>query len=154
MLQKCSKYVKLKAAANGSSLKDVGWKLTPCVTPSLDYKIMVTRSLHSTSTVWLQHDADIDIVTVAKRACWCTPLLPMLHSHLTCWAIIYSCLLYFIAFSLQAKVYDNNTIHSINITLVNVSRDDNNFLLTCTATNVVGMTNASVQLTVHCEYTQ
>ncbi|XP_026220534.1 NT-3 growth factor receptor-like isoform X1 [Anabas testudineus] len=49
----------------------------------------------------------------------------------------------------EAKVYDNNTIHSINITLVNVSRDDNNFLLTCTATNVVGMTNASVQLTVH-----
>ncbi|XP_068595081.1 NT-3 growth factor receptor-like [Brachionichthys hirsutus] len=49
----------------------------------------------------------------------------------------------------EARVYDNNTIHSINITLVNVSRDDNNFLLTCTATNVVGMTNASVQLTVH-----
>ncbi|XP_029008315.1 NT-3 growth factor receptor-like isoform X1 [Betta splendens] len=49
----------------------------------------------------------------------------------------------------EAKVYDNNTIHSINITLVNVSRDDNNFLLTCTATNVVGMTNASIQLTVH-----
>uniref|UniRef100_A0A3Q3J7T5 Tyrosine-protein kinase receptor n=1 Tax=Monopterus albus TaxID=43700 RepID=A0A3Q3J7T5_MONAL len=51
--------------------------------------------------------------------------------------------------SITAKVYDNNTIHSINITLVNVSRDDNNFLLTCTATNIVGMTNASVQLTVH-----
>ncbi|XP_044049774.1 NT-3 growth factor receptor [Siniperca chuatsi] len=49
----------------------------------------------------------------------------------------------------EARVYDNNTIHSINITLVNVSRDDNNFLLTCTATNIVGMTNASVQLTVH-----
>ncbi|XP_040018844.1 NT-3 growth factor receptor-like [Gasterosteus aculeatus] len=49
----------------------------------------------------------------------------------------------------EARVYDNNTIHSINITLVNVSREDNNFLLTCTATNVVGMTNASVQLTVH-----
>ncbi|CAJ1057079.1 NT-3 growth factor receptor-like [Xyrichtys novacula] len=48
----------------------------------------------------------------------------------------------------EAQVY-NNTIHSIKITLVNVSRDDNNFLLTCTATNVVGMTNASVQLTVH-----
>lgn len=55
-------------------------------------------------------------------------------------------------FFLQARVYDNNTIHSINITLVNVSRDDNNFLLTCTATNIVGMTNASVQLTVHCKY--
>ncbi|XP_034443234.1 NT-3 growth factor receptor-like [Hippoglossus hippoglossus] len=49
----------------------------------------------------------------------------------------------------EATVFDNNTIHSINITLVNVSRDDNNFLLTCTATNIVGMTNASVQLTVH-----
>lgn len=48
----------------------------------------------------------------------------------------------------EATVYEN-TIHSINITLVNVSRDDNNFLLTCTATNIVGMTNASVQLTVH-----
>uniref|UniRef100_A0A4W6FSG4 Tyrosine-protein kinase receptor n=1 Tax=Lates calcarifer TaxID=8187 RepID=A0A4W6FSG4_LATCA len=51
--------------------------------------------------------------------------------------------------SINARVYDNNTIHSIKITLVNVSRDDNNFLLTCTATNIVGMTNASVQLTVH-----
>ncbi|XP_031723994.1 NT-3 growth factor receptor-like [Anarrhichthys ocellatus] len=49
----------------------------------------------------------------------------------------------------EARVYDNNSIHSINITLVNVSREDNNFLLTCTATNIVGMTNASVQLTVH-----
>ncbi|XP_029378233.1 NT-3 growth factor receptor-like isoform X1 [Echeneis naucrates] len=49
----------------------------------------------------------------------------------------------------EAKVYNNNTVHSINITLVNVSKDDNNFLLTCTATNVVGMTNASVLLTVH-----
>ncbi|XP_013129273.1 NT-3 growth factor receptor isoform X1 [Oreochromis niloticus] len=48
----------------------------------------------------------------------------------------------------EARVYDN-TIHSINITLVNVSRDDNNFSLKCTATNIVGMTNASVQLTVH-----
>uniref|UniRef100_A0A669CV03 Tyrosine-protein kinase receptor n=1 Tax=Oreochromis niloticus TaxID=8128 RepID=A0A669CV03_ORENI len=50
--------------------------------------------------------------------------------------------------SINARVYDN-TIHSINITLVNVSRDDNNFSLKCTATNIVGMTNASVQLTVH-----
>ncbi|XP_054865264.1 NT-3 growth factor receptor [Amphiprion ocellaris] len=49
----------------------------------------------------------------------------------------------------EARVYENNTVHSINITLVNVSRDDNNFLLTCTATNIVGKTNASVQLTVH-----
>ncbi|KAM9854315.1 NT-3 growth factor receptor-like [Aulostomus maculatus] len=51
--------------------------------------------------------------------------------------------------SQEARVYGNNTIHSIYITLVNVSRDDNNFLLTCTATNIVGMTNASIQLTVH-----
>ncbi|XP_053742297.1 NT-3 growth factor receptor isoform X2 [Synchiropus splendidus] len=51
--------------------------------------------------------------------------------------------------SQEAKVYNNNSIHSINITLVNVSRDDNSFLLTCTATNMVGMTNASIQLTVH-----
>ncbi len=73
--------------------------------------------------------------------------------HLTCSTIICSCpCSNFILLSLQARVYDN-TIHSINITLVNVSRDDNNFLLTCTATNVVGMTNASVQLTVHCKYT-
>ncbi|XP_075997923.1 NT-3 growth factor receptor-like [Genypterus blacodes] len=48
----------------------------------------------------------------------------------------------------HAAVYEKIT-HFINLTLVNVSRDDNNFLLTCTATNIVGMTNASVQLTVH-----
>lgn len=48
----------------------------------------------------------------------------------------------------EAALYEN-TIHSIKITIVNVSRDDNNFLLTCIATNIVGMTNASVQLTVH-----
>uniref|UniRef100_A0A671XX67 Tyrosine-protein kinase receptor n=1 Tax=Sparus aurata TaxID=8175 RepID=A0A671XX67_SPAAU len=49
----------------------------------------------------------------------------------------------------EPRVYNNNTIRSMNITLVNVSRDDNNFQLTCTATNIVGMTNASIQLTVH-----
>ncbi|XP_075898979.1 NT-3 growth factor receptor-like [Nelusetta ayraudi] len=47
------------------------------------------------------------------------------------------------------NVYDNNTIHSIKITLTNVSREDNNVLLTCTATNMVGLTNASVLLSVH-----
>lgn len=47
----------------------------------------------------------------------------------------------------EAIVYDN-TVHSIHITLVNVSRDDNNLLLSCIATNIVGMTNASIQLTV------
>ncbi|XP_068458750.1 NT-3 growth factor receptor-like isoform X2 [Clinocottus analis] len=51
--------------------------------------------------------------------------------------------------SQDARVYENNSIHSIKITLVNVSREDNNFLLTCTATNIVGMTNASVLFTVH-----
>ncbi|CAG03100.1 unnamed protein product, partial [Tetraodon nigroviridis] len=40
------------------------------------------------------------------------------------------------------------TTHSINLTLFNVSRDDNNYQLTCIAENVVGMTNASVQLNV------
>ncbi|XP_013884575.1 NT-3 growth factor receptor [Austrofundulus limnaeus] len=48
----------------------------------------------------------------------------------------------------EARVYENS-IHSINITLVNVSRDDNNYPLTCTATNIVGMVSAPVQLTVH-----
>lgn len=43
------------------------------------------------------------------------------------------------------------TTHSINLTLFNVSRDDNNYQLTCIAENVVGMTNASVQLNVQCE---
>ncbi|XP_037109445.1 NT-3 growth factor receptor-like [Syngnathus acus] len=50
--------------------------------------------------------------------------------------------------SQEAKVFDN-TVHTNSITLVNVSRDDNNFLLICTATNIVGMTNASIQLNVH-----
>ncbi|XP_061578282.1 NT-3 growth factor receptor-like [Cololabis saira] len=49
----------------------------------------------------------------------------------------------------QDKVFDSSTTLSIKITLFNVSRDDNNYLLACTATNMVGMTNASVQLTVH-----
>ncbi|KAM6937911.1 NT-3 growth factor receptor-like [Xenentodon cancila] len=49
----------------------------------------------------------------------------------------------------QGEVYNSSTILSIKITLFNVSRDDNNYLLTCTATNIVGMTKASVQLTVH-----
>ncbi|TWW67183.1 NT-3 growth factor receptor [Takifugu flavidus] len=40
------------------------------------------------------------------------------------------------------------TTHSINLTLFNISRDDNNYQLTCIAENVVGMTNASVQLNV------
>ncbi|KAL4623522.1 NT-3 growth factor receptor-like isoform X1 [Arapaima gigas] len=47
----------------------------------------------------------------------------------------------------QANVYWPN-IHSLNLTLVNVSRDDNGFALTCIAENVVGMTNASIQLAV------
>uniref|UniRef100_A0A3B5MWT4 Tyrosine-protein kinase receptor n=1 Tax=Xiphophorus couchianus TaxID=32473 RepID=A0A3B5MWT4_9TELE len=39
-------------------------------------------------------------------------------------------------------------IHSINLTLFNISRDDNNFQLTCIAENLVGMTNSSIQLNV------
>ncbi|XP_027018432.1 NT-3 growth factor receptor [Tachysurus fulvidraco] len=39
-------------------------------------------------------------------------------------------------------------IHSVNLTLVNVSRDDNGFVLTCISANVVGMTNMSLQLAV------
>lgn len=52
--------------------------------------------------------------------------------------------------SLQSNVYWPN-IHSINLTLFNISRDDNNFQLTCIAENVVGMTNFSIQLNVQCE---
>ncbi|XP_030045569.1 NT-3 growth factor receptor isoform X2 [Microcaecilia unicolor] len=40
-------------------------------------------------------------------------------------------------------------VHSINLTLVNVSGEDNGFPLTCIAENVVGMTNATVLLTVY-----
>ncbi|XP_050971233.1 NT-3 growth factor receptor isoform X2 [Labeo rohita] len=47
----------------------------------------------------------------------------------------------------QSNVYPPN-IHSINLTLVNVSRDDNGFVLTCISENVVGMTNVSLQLAV------
>nr|XP_057943217.1 NT-3 growth factor receptor-like [Doryrhamphus excisus] len=53
-------------------------------------------------------------------------------------------------FELQEdRVYNNSTAQSISITLVNVSRDHNGALLTCAATSVVGMANASVQLNVH-----
>lgn len=54
--------------------------------------------------------------------------------------------------SLQSFVYLPN-VHSINLTLVNISRDDNSFVLTCIAENMVGMTNASVQLAVQCRST-
>ncbi|XP_026860348.1 NT-3 growth factor receptor [Electrophorus electricus] len=47
----------------------------------------------------------------------------------------------------QSNVYWPN-IHSINLTLVNVSRDDNGFVLTCISENMVGMTNMSLQLAV------
>ncbi|CAB1313975.1 unnamed protein product [Coregonus sp. 'balchen'] len=49
----------------------------------------------------------------------------------------------------QSNVYWPN-VHSINLTLVNVSRDDNFYMLTCIAENKVGMANTSIQLTVHC----
>ncbi|KAJ8417440.1 hypothetical protein AAFF_G00286670 [Aldrovandia affinis] len=39
-------------------------------------------------------------------------------------------------------------VHSINLTLVNMSREDNGFILTCIAENVVGMSNASIELTI------
>uniref|UniRef100_A0A8B9ZPI0 Tyrosine-protein kinase receptor n=1 Tax=Anas zonorhyncha TaxID=75864 RepID=A0A8B9ZPI0_9AVES len=42
-------------------------------------------------------------------------------------------------------------VHAINLTLVNVTSEDNGFLLTCIAENVVGMSNASVLLTVYCK---
>ncbi|XP_075431310.1 NT-3 growth factor receptor isoform X2 [Ascaphus truei] len=42
-----------------------------------------------------------------------------------------------------------SNVHSINLTLVNVTGEDNGFTLTCIAENVVGMTNASVPLTVY-----
>ncbi|KAM8972304.1 NT-3 growth factor receptor isoform 2-T2 [Pelodytes ibericus] len=41
------------------------------------------------------------------------------------------------------------SVHSVNLTLVNVTGEDNGFVLTCIAENVVGMTNASVPLTVY-----
>ncbi|KAL7862749.1 hypothetical protein SRHO_G00117330 [Serrasalmus rhombeus] len=47
----------------------------------------------------------------------------------------------------QAIQYPPN-VHSIKLSLFNVSRDDNFFMLTCIAENVVGMTNASVTLSV------
>lgn len=50
----------------------------------------------------------------------------------------------------QSNQYPPN-VHSINLTLVNVSRDDNSFMLTCIAENIVGMTNASIQLSVQCK---
>uniref|UniRef100_G1T5L5 GP145-TrkC n=1 Tax=Oryctolagus cuniculus TaxID=9986 RepID=G1T5L5_RABIT len=40
-------------------------------------------------------------------------------------------------------------VHAINLTLVNVTSEDNGFTLTCIAENVVGMSNASVALSVH-----
>ncbi|KAM8763319.1 NT-3 growth factor receptor isoform 1-T1 [Acanthopagrus schlegelii] len=47
----------------------------------------------------------------------------------------------------QSNVYWPN-IHSINLALFNMSRDDNNYQLTCIAENVVGMTNSSIQINV------
>lgn len=38
------------------------------------------------------------------------------------------------------------------MTLVNVTSEDNGFTLTCIAENVVGMSNASVALTVYCKW--
>ncbi|XP_077453058.1 NT-3 growth factor receptor-like isoform X2 [Stigmatopora argus] len=49
----------------------------------------------------------------------------------------------------EVRIYKNNTVRSITITLINVRRGYNKYPLTCTATNVVGMTNVSVQVNVH-----
>ncbi|KAF3832228.1 hypothetical protein F7725_025893 [Dissostichus mawsoni] len=49
--------------------------------------------------------------------------------------------------NVTSNVYWPN-IHSINLTLFNISREDNNFQLTCIAENVVGMSNSSIQLNV------
>uniref|UniRef100_A0A8C7ZZU2 Tyrosine-protein kinase receptor n=1 Tax=Oryzias sinensis TaxID=183150 RepID=A0A8C7ZZU2_9TELE len=50
----------------------------------------------------------------------------------------------------MSNVYWPN-IHSIDLNLFNISRDDNNFQLSCIAESVVGMTNSSIQLNVQCE---
>lgn len=63
----------------------------------------------------------------------------------------------FIGFVLMVFLWDFQTnlnwtnVHAINLTLVNVTSEDNGFLLMCIAENVVGMTNASVLLTVYCK---
>lgn len=60
----------------------------------------------------------------------------------------------FIVFFSDADFQTNanwTNVHSINLTLVNVTSEDNGFLLTCIAENVVGMSNASVLLTVNCK---
>ncbi|XP_077565398.1 NT-3 growth factor receptor-like [Stigmatopora nigra] len=49
----------------------------------------------------------------------------------------------------EVRIYKNNTVRSITITLINVRRGDNKYPLTCTASNVVGTTNVSVQVNVH-----
>uniref|UniRef100_A0A3P9LBG3 Tyrosine-protein kinase receptor n=1 Tax=Oryzias latipes TaxID=8090 RepID=A0A3P9LBG3_ORYLA len=51
----------------------------------------------------------------------------------------------------MSNVYWPN-IHSIDLNLFNISRDDNNFQLSCIAESVVGMTNSSIQLNVQCEF--
>ncbi|CAJ0929965.1 unnamed protein product [Ranitomeya imitator] len=42
-------------------------------------------------------------------------------------------------------------VHSINLTLVNVSGEDNGSNVTCIAENVVGMTKTTVSLTIYCK---
>ncbi|OBS66074.1 hypothetical protein A6R68_05386, partial [Neotoma lepida] len=59
------------------------------------------------------------------------------------------------SFHLPTPVFMDKTnlnwtnVHAINLTLVNVTSEDNGFTLTCIAENVVGMSNASVALTVY-----
>lgn len=56
----------------------------------------------------------------------------------------------FLSPHLQTNVNWPN-VHSINLTLFNVSWEDNSFQLTCIAENVVGITNSTVLLSVQCE---
>lgn len=58
--------------------------------------------------------------------------------------------LWFFFWDFQTNLNWTN-VHAINLTLVNVTSEDNGFLLMCIAENVVGMTNASVLLTVYCK---
>lgn len=51
---------------------------------------------------------------------------------------------------LQTNVNWTN-VHSINLTLVNVSGEDNGSNVTCIAENVVGMTKTTVSLTIYCK---
>lgn len=104
---------------SGSPLPDVDWTV---------------KGLHSINT----HQVKAIHLLRAHRAHRCS----YTHTLITLF-----CLACFFFTALQSNVYWPN-IHSINLTLVNVSWDDNGFVLTCISANVVGMTNMSLQLAV------